>query len=349
MRLDSSYGVFTLLLSLCALFSAFPSYAQDYVQQSPIPSVTVQAGELDEPARSLPPRDVMEGDEITVIRDNYAGKYNVATLENLSGLYWRLGAFDFADNLAIGNYIKINECKVFTDYVNDDMEWTKIVDTMRAHLQKSRDTFPLNFQFIIEVNLGRYDPARGGFPLVNNTGFTEATRISVSSIDNRRAICFDERPIEDYPRSVLILLPQPLTLDFIKLDEHVAQAYILRKKAEYNKMEESVRVKRYERNAFLRLRVTFTQYHGNIRGEQNSVQSILYGNIDGYELFEDSTQKHLMLSVNTKDALTSMMSLPAIPEIDYAETIEPERNIKVHGHSYIPQGTAMPVSHSFAP
>lgn len=349
MRLDSSYSAYALLVALCVFFSALPSHAQETIRQSPMPPAAVQASPSQEPARSLPPRDVMEGDEITVVRDNYAGKYNVATLENLSGLYWRLGAFDLADNMAIGNYIKINECKVFTDYINDDMEWTKIVDTMRGHLEKSRDTFPLNFQFVIEVNLGRYDPARGGFPLVNNTGFTEATRISVNSIDNRRAICFDERPIEDYPRSVLILLPQPLTLDFIKLDEHVAQAYILRKKAEYNKLEESVRVKRYERNAFLRLRVTFTQYHGNIRGEQNSVLSILYGNIDGYELFEDASQKHLMLSVNTKDEHTSMMSLPSKPANDYAETITPERNIKVQGRSYMPQGNAMPVSHSFAP
>lgn len=348
MRLDSSYRVLTLLVALCALVGALPSYAQEASRAS-MPSSATQAAPVQEPARSMPPQVLIEGDEITVVRDNYAGKYNVATLENLSGLYWRLGAFDLADNLAIGNYIKINDCKVFTDFINDDMEWNKIVDVMRDHLKKSRDTFPLDFQFVIEVNLGRYDPARGGFPLVNNTGFTQATRISVSSIDNRRAVCFDERPIEDYPRSVLILLPQPLTLDFIKLDEHVAQAYILRKKAEYNKLEESVRVKRYERNAFMRLRVTFTQYHGNIRGEQNSVSSILYGNIDGYELFEDATQKHLMLSVNMKDADTSMMSLPSKSENDYAETITPKRNGNAQSQGYLPQGNAMPVSHSFAP
>src|SRR5690606_4303337 len=150
-------------------------------------------------------------------------------------------------------------------------------------------------------------------PLVDNTGFSDATRISVDSIDNRSEVCFDERPIDDYPRSVLILLPDPFTLDFIKLDEHVAQAYILRKKAEYNKLEEAVRVKRYERNAYLRLRVTFTQYHGNLRGDQSSVMSILYGTIDGYELFEDASQKHLMLSVDLKGADTSMMSLPPQP------------------------------------
>ena len=354
MRLDSSYSVFTLLLALFVFLAALPSYAQDEsvgtIRQSPMPTVAAQAQKAGEPpVRSMPPQAIIEGDEITVLRDNYAGKYNTATLEDLSKMYWRLGAFDLADNLAIGNYIKINDCKVFTDFINDDMEWSKIVDTMRGHLQKSRGTFPLNFQFVIEVHLGRYDPVQGGFPLVDNTGFKDATRISVDSIDNRREICFDDRPIEDYPRSVLILLPEPFTLDFIKLDEHVAQAYILRKKAEFNKLEEAVRVKRYERNAFLRLRVTFTQYHGNLRGDQNAVLSILYGNIDGYELFEDASQKRLMLSVDTKDIDTSMMSLPALPVEKQTEADKAKQAIKASGFELMPHSNAMPVSHSFAP
>lgn len=354
MRLDSSYSVFALLFAVFTLLVVAPACAQDEnvnaVRQSPIPSAAAAKTESSgEPVRSMPPQAVIEGDEITVIKDNYAGKYNTATLEQLSKMYWRLGAFDLADNLAIGNYIKINDCKVFTDFINDDMEWAKIVDTMRSHLQTSRGTFPLNFQFVIEVHLGRYDPVQGGFPLVDNTGFKDATRISVDSIDNRRDICFDDKPIEDYPRSVLILLPEPFTLDFIKLDEHVAQAYILRKKAEFNKLEESVRIKRYERNAFLRLRVSFTQYHGNLRGEQNSVLSILYGNIDGYELFEDASQKRLMLSVDTKDVNTSMMSLPSPTVEKHAGSEKAERAIKTQGFSFMPHSSAMPVSHSFAP
>lgn len=347
MRLDSFYSVFVFLFAFCISAIATTAHAQTTLNQSPMPTQTAVQS-LSEPERSLPPQVAMEGDGITVLRDNYAGKYNIASLENLSGLYWRLGAFDLADNLAISNYIKINNCNVFTDFVNDDMEWSKILDTMRTHLSKNRDSFPLNFQFIIEVNLGRYDPEKGGFPLINKTGFHDATRISVDSIDNRRDICYDKRPIEDYPRSVLILLQQPFTLEFIKLDEHVAQAYILSKKAEFNKLEESVRVKRYERNAFLRLRVTFSQYHGNIRGEQNSILSILYGNIDGYELFEDASQKRLMLSVDMKDFDTSMMSLPAKPAEEYAEVKSDEQNVSASFSSFFPQSGAMPVSHSFA-
>jgi hypothetical protein len=252
-----------------------------------------------------------QGDEVTIVRDDFAGKYNISTLENLSKLYWRLGAFDFEDNEAITNYIKINDCKIFTEYLNDDMEWNEIVGSMRQYLKTSRDSFPLNYQFVLELHLGRYDPQKKGFPIVDKTGFKDAKRIQVDSIDSNREICHDYKAIKDYPKSLIILLPEPFSLDFVPVDEHVAQAYILRKKAEYSQLEEALRIKRYERNAYLRMRVTFSQYHGNLRGDQAQVMAILFGKIDGYEIFEDSGQQRMMMSVDlNKQEKSSQMSMP---------------------------------------
>ena len=266
------------------------------------------------PSLSMPPED----GEVTILRDNYAGKYNLSTLENLSKLYWRLGAFDFEDDTAVGNFLKINDCKIFTEYLNDDLEWKQIVGVMKDHLKKNSATFPLNYQFVLQLHLGRYDAEKGGFPLVDRTAFIDSKRIEVDSIDHNQEICFDAAPIKDYPKSVVILLPQPFTLDFIRLDEHVAQAYILRKKSEYSKLDEERRVKAYERDAYLRLRVTFSQYHGNLRGETGEPMSILFGTIDGYEVFEDSGQKRLMLSVDSKQDKVSGMSEPMAPSSENA-------------------------------
>ncbi len=281
--------------------------AQDLVM--PMASQATPAPKLSEAQiQSMPP----DNEEVTILRDNYAGKYNVSTLENLSKLYWRLGAFDMEDNVAIANYIKINDCKIYSEYLNDDMEWTKIVSAMKDHLKASKESFPLDFQFVLQLHLGRYDPARGGFPIVDNTGFIDSKRIQVDSIDYNKEVCFDESVISDYPKSAVILLPEQFTLDFLTLDEHVAQAYILRKKSEYLKIPESNRQAQHERDAFLRLRVTFTQYHGNLRGESNEAMAILYGNIDGYEIFEDAAQKRMMLSIdNTKISKAPQMSTPS--------------------------------------
>lgn len=322
MKMDSLFRILPAFVLAMALgFGPVQaSFAADedlVVPNASRPTPTPPAGG---PNVSMPSMD----EEVTILRDDYAGKYNLATLENLSKLYWRLGAFDFDDDMAVGNYLKINDCKIFTEYLNDDLEWKEIVKVMKAHLEEKSGTFPLNYQFLLELHLGRYDSERGGFALVDKTGFTDAKRIVVDSIDASRDICFDPGTIKDYPKSVVILLPQPFTLDFVKLDEHVAQAYILRKKSEYSKLSDERKVKSYERDAFLRLRVTFSQYHGNLRGEQNQTMAILFGTIDGYEIFEDNGQKRLMASVDMKthqethSGESSMMSKP----VEQAEPVE---------------------------
>lgn len=285
-----------LLIVLLATGGAPSVMAQDDLVM-PNASQPQPAEPKEAPNLSLPPDD----GEVTILRDNFAGKYNLSTLENLSKLYWRLGAFDFDDDMAVGNYLKINDCKIFTEYLNDDLEWAEIVKVMKGHLKKESSTFPLNYQFLLELHLGRYDPEQKGFPLVDRTGFTDAKRIEVDSIDFNKEVCYDPGTIKDYPKSVIILLPRPFTLDLLKVDEHVAQAYILRKKSEYSKLSDEQKVRAYERDAYLRLRVTFSQYHGNFRGEGNQTMAILFGTIDGYEIFEDSGQKRLMLSVDLKE------------------------------------------------
>ena len=305
MRQDSFSRIFALLCLLLALPFA---QAQAQGEQS-IPLATEK--KTDRVNQSLPP----EADtDVTILRDDFAGKYNTATLEHLSKMYWRLGTFDMEDTEAVANYIKITECKLYTEYVNDDLEWKEIVNTMRKHIEKTRHTYPLNFQFVLQLRLGRYDPALGGFPIVDKTDFKNAKRIEVDSIDKQSAICYDSHPVKDYPTSLIILLSKAFTLDFLKLDEHVAQAYILRKKSEYSKLPEQQRMRRYERDAYLRLRVTFSQYNGNVPKAGGMPMAILHGNIDGFEIFEDSEQKRLMLSVNYNDQKAESapaMSVPA--------------------------------------
>jgi hypothetical protein len=325
MSMDSPFRILPLLLMILVLGAggALPALAQDDLV---VPNASQPApnSQSTEPSLSMPPDD----GEVTILRDNYAGKYNLSTLENLSKLYWRLGAFDFDDDTAIGNYLKINDCKIFSEYLNDDLEFKEIIKVMKAHLKQESPTFPLNYQFLLELHLGKYDTERQGFPLVDRTAFIDAKRIEVDSIDYNQEICFDQGTIKDYPKSVVILLPEPLTLDFIKIDEHVAQAYILRKKSEYSKLSDEKKIRAYERDAFLRLRVTFSQYHGNLRGDIGQTMAILFGTIDGYEIFEDSAQKRLMVSVDLKKDTTSsttkeMMSTPSQDIVPTSATVTP--------------------------
>lgn len=293
--IQDSLSRLLLVLSFLLVLPFAGAHAQ--TEQS-VPVRAVAATQTSE-QQSLPPEPDAD---VTILRDEYAGKYSPSTLESLAKLYWRLGAFDMEDDEAIGNYIKIVECSLYAEYYTDDLEWREIVNAMRDHIAKTRDTFPVSIQFVLPVHLGKYDTTLGGFPLINKTGFKEAKRVQIDSVDRDREICHSRAAINDYPLSVMLIVQQPFTLDFVNIDEHVAQAYILRKKSEYSALPEHVRLQKYERDAYLRLRISFSQYHGSIRGEQGRLLSILHGRIDGYDLFEDSAQKRLMLSVDTSTA-----------------------------------------------
>jgi hypothetical protein len=290
------------------------------------------------PAMSTPP--VMEGDGVTVMRDQYAGDYNFATIESLSKLYWRLGAFDIADDEAIANYIKINDCKIYVEYLKDDFEWKKILGAMREHITQSSPSFPTDFQFLIPVNLGKYDTERGGFPIINKTGFEDSSRIQVTSLDANNKVCSEDKFVKDYPKGLVLLLKTPLDLNFIKVDEHVAQAYILRQKSEAATNTSSSRAEDDDRIAYVRMRVSFSQYLGPVEGTSTEMPklAILEGTLHGYEVFEDPEMKRMMLSVDFRGLPQSQSQSPPIYDQGAVE----------QGASELPQ-TPIPVGHSFSP
>ncbi len=236
--------------------------------------------------------------EMTVVEDNIANQYNFANIENLSKLYWRLGAFDYDDEDSIEKYIKINDCKIFNNFSRNDFEWQKIMDSMKPYLKNNAKLFPLTYQFTLGLTLGKYDIKKGGFEIINGTGFSNSRLINVATSDFNKEICNDNSIGMTYPKSVIILLSKPFDLNFISIDEHVAQAYILKKKQFVN------------REAFLRLRVTFEQYVGNLSGENNTLFSVLKGKVDGYEVFEDSGYRNILLSVDfdKEDVMQSLSS-----------------------------------------
>jgi len=306
-------------------------------------AASAQAQTSESPAMSSAP--VMEGDGVTVMRDQFAGDYNFATIENLSKLYWRLGAFDLSDDEAIANYIKINDCKIYVDYLNDDFEWKKILNVMRDHIAQNSPTFPLNFHFLIPINLGKYDTEQGGFPIINKTGFNDSSRIQVTSIDVNNNVCSEDKFIKDYPKGIVLLLKTPLNLNFIKIDEHVAQAYILRQKSEAASRGDVQKVENEERLAYLRLRVSFSQYLGPVDGPSMEMPklAILEGVVHGYEVFEDTDMKRMMLSVDFRGLPQSYSQSMSIPDSDMMDRMDQGLS-----DSGLPQ-TPIPVGHSFAP
>ena len=284
MKTDFQMRLFIFLLACTvSLCPAGIAHAQN---QSPIPhNASAKAQEIS--GISTPS---MPDPEVTIMRDAYAGRYTPTTLVNLSQLYWRLGAFDIGDDKAISGYIRIHECKLYREYGYDEFEWGKIVDAMREHLRENKDHFSLSYQVLLPVELGIYDDEKLGFPLVNDTGFINTKRIEVDFEDSKNVNCANNTLLVNYPLKIMVWFSQPFNFDFLNMDEHVAQAFIVRRKQAGGPKS--------PRTVYIRIRLQVSRYEGNVVLQKKGILAVLRGKIDGYDVFEDMEQKRLMSSVN---------------------------------------------------
>lgn len=248
------------------------------------------------------PLDLATEREVTIVRDAHGDDYLKPTLENLSRLYWKLGVFDNDDDVAVDNYLRINECGIYTNYSNDEFEWIEIRDAMRDRLVYDSNSISNKFKFVMPIFLGNYDPDRGGFDIIRNSGFPNLKRIEFVSPYSTKLVCNTLAQIPDYEKNILLILDEPLDYTFVEMDDHVAQAFILRKKYESENIDEEIRLRRYQRQAYIRIRMDIREYQGSIMGRTlEGNLAILYGILEGIDVFDDKEQKLLLASYSKED------------------------------------------------
>jgi hypothetical protein len=257
--------------------------------------------------------------DVTVMEDPFAGEYIKGTPENLSKLYWRLRVFDLDDDRAVDNFMMINECDLYQRYIHDDFEWAKIREAARSVLHKERDKYSGQFEFILPVRLGRYDTDHNGFYLIDDTEFKSVRRIEIVGNSLSTEICGTTGEIKDYPRNLLLILKKPFSYNFAKVDEHVAQAYIIRKQKEVLGLDYDYRKSRYNRVAYVRMRVNLDQYQGNVKGQDGVILSILQGDLEGVDLFEDPYGRMLLSTLDYADGKPASGDMNVSTETDTGE------------------------------
>ena len=238
--------------------------------------------------------------EVTILEDKYAGEYVEANLENISKLYWKKDVLKTDNNKAIDNFLLINECDIYEKFYKDDFEWQRVRSAAKDMLEENKDSFSHKFKMVVPIDLGRYDMLRKGFPLINKTAFKDLRRVEIGGNSNNKSVCGNSRALEFYPKNLILILNKPFSYEFVDLDEHVAQAFIIRQK--YNKMDipKELQNKSFDRLAFARIRITFSDYQGTTRGRDNFPLAIMFGKLDGIDIFEDANEKRLLTSIDYK-------------------------------------------------
>jgi len=238
----------------------------------------------------------LKGDDVTIIEDKHKDSFAHPTLENISKLYWKKNALDVENNDAIDNFLLINECDIYEKFYTDDFEWIRVREAARELIKKNKEEFPHKFKVTVPIDLGRYDQMRKGFPLINKTAFKDLRRVEIGGNSYSESICGNNGVIEHYPRNLILILNKPFTFDFVGLDEHIAQAYIIRQKYEQTLRPRELKNKEYDRLAYARIRITFSEYQGETKGRDNFPLGIMFGKLEGIDIFEDPVEKRLLAS-----------------------------------------------------
>lgn len=287
-----------LLLPILALMVALPAAAEDQpvIPQAAPPAISQQA---QVPPTYTAEADQLQASEVTVMKDDYAGtEYATPNMQNLSKLYWRLGVFNPSDNKIIDNYLIINECEVYRNFFSDDFEWANVRKATRDMLKDKSPAFTNQFKILVPIDLGRYDTERGGFDIVNRTAFVNSRRVQVTGSGSAFMECGQNNDLAGYPSNVVMILNKPFTFDFVKVDEHVAQAFLLRKRYNAAPLPRELRNLGFQRPAYARMRVTFVRYQGTNDIQGGRKQAVIFGKLDGIDVFEDLKEEMLLTSID---------------------------------------------------
>ena len=148
-------------------------------------------------------------------------RYKEVTLKNLSNLYWTMNRLDLKNDNHIDNYLLINECDIYTDYVHNEFQWREIRSTARESLEDRIKTFSPRMKFVQPLKLGDYDAQKEGFDIVRNDRIHQIRRFEIKTIDFRRDICtFDDQyTFEGYPKGIMAELSRLYRVETLVLSE----------------------------------------------------------------------------------------------------------------------------------
>lgn len=277
MRIKTAFitGIFTLGLSVTAL-------AQVPAVQTPVASTTM-------------PTDNMQATNEATAKDSVRppDQYVEPNIQNLSKLYWAMAVYDYQDDEAIENFLRINECDLYKKYYNDDFALRDLRDVMRESIKQRLSTFPLKMEIMLKIGLDRYDMGSERFKVSGGTQFLGSKKIEFLT-GVVPFVCGVNASIPRYPHNFIINLNRPFTLTEISVPPEIAKAYIESSKKVNLIPDGDSNLSDLGRRAYLRLKISIYQFKDVTIGTNQEPLASLIGVIDGYEVYGEKTRETLL-------------------------------------------------------
>ena len=246
--------------------------------------------------------DVLDELEEQLEEEESSVIYEMPTLKSLSQLYWALNKFDPSDDKAVDNYLMINECDLYTDYAQNEFEWTGIREAGRVFLMDNRQDFPLHFEYIQPIQFAEYDLDTGLFDIWEPNKIHGIRRFEVMAEDVYEDVCGMSYgwDLHGYPKGLHVELNRPFTLDQVAVKPEAAKEFIELKQEIMNRIGYKIYKKEdlYEaRDAYLVMKIRMFSYKAEEKLREVKLARVL-GVLEGYEIYGDLGRNLLMYSEN---------------------------------------------------
>lgn len=206
--------------------------------------------------------------------------YHETSMENLSRLYWALGMLDEKDDIAIEQFLFINDCDLFNRFSQDSEQWPQIKATTRDMICKKKDDFAIRFEVLIPTAIGAPDKTGSQYAITPAMPVNNLKQLDLSG-NAGAEVCGSKEDIKSYPRSLLLNLAAPITVTSVpatqELKEHI--------EAQKNLLKNTT--------ATLRLKIRIGKYV-DTQQINGSWHAVVTAAVDGYELYNGSDLTKLL-------------------------------------------------------
>ena len=227
--------------------------------------------------------------------------YEKPTLEELSKLYWLLGALDVNNDAFIDNYLLINECDIYQEYRHNEFEWTKIRESTRQYLKDNYLSFAHRLEFLQPLYLGEYHIDKEYFDIVPDYVKPTSRRLEVLTKASSEPTCQKSGEIEGYPKGLVVELTRPFGIDKIPVPKDKAKEYVDDRVEQFNKLEEYQRTEKRlleSRDAYIWMQIRVFGYKGMERIADGYNLNAVFAVLEGIEVYADRDRKNLLYKEN---------------------------------------------------
>jgi|GEM_PF-1143395 len=205
-----------------------------------------------------------------------------------------LEAFDPNKSETIDQYAKLMYCPLYKENFKSDFAWNNIRQELGRKLQGKREYFRTHYEITGVVYLGRYSFETQDFPFVKKTALVNVGSLSLLTPPQRGFIndwfvCDENTFSTFFPTGYLFALPQPLTLDRLKMPMEEAEKLLKRMDLMNNN----------DRALFIRFRVRLLGA-GKILARSNTSDILLRGELVAVDLFYDREMTKHFAAISLK-------------------------------------------------